>query len=434
MEQGYTKADNRNLPKVDIFMVGSFFATNSDFCSAEFRNVKTLVSARQSYGDDAIGYVQLHREADMCTIKCKVCPEHKVRSKSYAATMVVNEKEAKIISVQCHDCAASTGGCKHAVAFLLWVHRRSEEPSCTEIQCYWKKSKLAQVGTSVKYITVKDLSAGKRPRLAQKIPPHNNMLTQFLRAAANRNVTNCELLKYTSSSSIKEHEKLSLHYLIIEHCNNSDCDVFLDTIAKYFTETNIQMIEENTRSQYKNKLWHELRYGRVTASKAYEVIKCHTVGGSLTAMIMGAKTPDTKAMRRGRHLESQVKMIVEKTLGKKVKECGLFISSKYPFIAGSPDGIFDKKFCIEIKCPTNEKSYQNYIKDNKVTEKCMAQIQIQMFVTNLRYCYFCVADSNFEKSNNVEMLLVNYDENLVKLYISCISEFWKKEIFPILYE
>lgn len=37
------KADSANLPRVDIFMIGNFFATNPDFCSAELRNVKTTL-------------------------------------------------------------------------------------------------------------------------------------------------------------------------------------------------------------------------------------------------------------------------------------------------------------------------------------------------------------------------------------------------------
>lgn len=41
MEKGFMKADSSNLPRVDSFMVAQFFANNPDFCSAEFRNVKT---------------------------------------------------------------------------------------------------------------------------------------------------------------------------------------------------------------------------------------------------------------------------------------------------------------------------------------------------------------------------------------------------------
>ncbi|XP_030027860.2 uncharacterized protein LOC115445647 [Manduca sexta] len=155
MEAGYLKADSANLPNIDAFMVASFFGSSSDYNASEFRNVKTSASSRQSYGDDAIGYVQLRRDSNICTVKCKVCPEHRLRSKSYAATMVVDEEEGKIVSVQCHDCAASQGGCKHAVAFLMWVYRRSEEPSSTSVDCYWKKPTLAHVGTTLKFMTSK---------------------------------------------------------------------------------------------------------------------------------------------------------------------------------------------------------------------------------------------------------------------------------------
>ncbi|CAH2103319.1 unnamed protein product [Euphydryas editha] len=43
----------------------------------------------------------------------------------------------------------------------MWLHRRSEEPSCTQIECYWKKSKLSKVGTTLKFITSKELAKGQ---------------------------------------------------------------------------------------------------------------------------------------------------------------------------------------------------------------------------------------------------------------------------------
>ncbi|KAI8439757.1 hypothetical protein MSG28_013444 [Choristoneura fumiferana] len=117
METNFVRADNTNLPKIDAFMVARFFKNNADYYAAELKNVKTAVSARESYGDDAIGYVQLHRERGICTVKCKMCPEHKVRAKGYNVTLTVDESDCEIISCECHDCAASAGGCKHAVAF-----------------------------------------------------------------------------------------------------------------------------------------------------------------------------------------------------------------------------------------------------------------------------------------------------------------------------
>ncbi|GBP81669.1 hypothetical protein EVAR_63156_1 [Eumeta japonica] len=55
----------------------------------------------------------------------------------------VSAPEEAVKSIECHDCVASQGGCKHAIAFLMWIHRRSEEPSCTSVECYWMKSKLS---------------------------------------------------------------------------------------------------------------------------------------------------------------------------------------------------------------------------------------------------------------------------------------------------
>ncbi|GBP42024.1 hypothetical protein EVAR_95023_1 [Eumeta japonica] len=50
VEKDFIKADSANLPKVDSFMIANFFASNPDFCSAEFRNVKTSVTEKIEKG------------------------------------------------------------------------------------------------------------------------------------------------------------------------------------------------------------------------------------------------------------------------------------------------------------------------------------------------------------------------------------------------
>ncbi|KAI4455664.1 hypothetical protein MML48_9g00000120 [Holotrichia oblita] len=102
-----------------------------------------------AYGDAAIGYVQLKKENSKWIVKCKICPEHKVNVKQYKVCSVIDEVQEIVDEVQCYDCAASAGGCKHAVAFIMWLHRRSEEPACTSVESYWKKSSLSKVGTSL---------------------------------------------------------------------------------------------------------------------------------------------------------------------------------------------------------------------------------------------------------------------------------------------
>lgn len=123
-------------------------------CKNYTMNSHLFSSSRKSYGDNAVGYVQLFRQSGICTVKCTMCPDHRVRGKCHSVSLVVDEINNEVISSQCHDSAASAGGCKHAVSFLMWVNRCIEEPSCTSIECYWRKQRLSQVVTSLKYITV----------------------------------------------------------------------------------------------------------------------------------------------------------------------------------------------------------------------------------------------------------------------------------------
>lgn len=76
-------------------------------------------------------------------MKCRITPEHRVRSKPYHCALKCNEKDKEVLCIECEDCAASKGGCKHSIAFLMWLHRRSEEPATTAVKCYWKKSTLS---------------------------------------------------------------------------------------------------------------------------------------------------------------------------------------------------------------------------------------------------------------------------------------------------
>lgn len=102
-----------------------------------------------------------------------------------------------------------------------------------------------------------------------------------------------------------------------------------------------------------------------------------------------------------------------------------------PIIAASPDGIM-KDAIIEIKCPMKAKAKDNYIKNGIITDKCKAQVQLQMYATGFKKCYFCVADSKFEETNKIDIILVTYDDAYVNNLLQKLSIFWKTNVFPIL--
>lgn len=55
-----------------------------------------------------------------------------------------------------------------------------------------------------------------------------------------------------------------------------------------------------------------------------------------------------------------------------------------PVFGATPDGINDD-FVIEVKCPTSKRSMLSYITDkNEVAPKYMAQLQLQMAMSEKR--------------------------------------------------
>ncbi|XP_074026504.1 uncharacterized protein isoform X1 [Leptinotarsa decemlineata] len=96
------------------------------------------------------------------------------------------------------------GGCKHAIAFIAWLHRRSEDPPSTSIDCYWKKSKLSTIGTTLKYIRVKELGSSSKAKPAPSANTRNH----------SKSIGHMEsqLMKYYKEKS--RAEKLSLHHLV----------------------------------------------------------------------------------------------------------------------------------------------------------------------------------------------------------------------------
>lgn len=343
-------------------------------------------------------------------------------------SVLVNEEEDKITSALCQDCPAAIGGCKHAIAFLFWLHRRSEEPACTSVECYWKKSNLSKVGSSLKILTAKDMCKRKH----QDPVPDMSVITEFIDECKKRKIETCQFLKHTENY-LESRSVLSLHNLICTY-NDSDCKSFLEKVKDLFNDENLKYAEINTRTQYKNNLWFELRYGRITASKSYEVSRCKTFDGCLVSLIFGARTVQTPMMKRGQKLEDKVREVAEDKLGMKFKKCGLFISNEYPMIAGSPDGINEQKSLIEIKCPSTEKHFESYIKGGNITRKCLAQVQIQMFCAKVNLTYFCVASSDFEITKKVTILPVTYNDKYVRELIVHLVSFWELHIFPKLYE
>ncbi|KAJ8684569.1 hypothetical protein QAD02_020361 [Eretmocerus hayati] len=434
-DEGFVKASSENLPKIDLEMLMEFMS-NSDFKSCEMKNVKTARSMRPNYGNVAIGYVQLKRHGDICTIEAQICPEHKTNSKNYNVQVIVDEVNECVQKAQCKDCAASQGGCKHAIAVVAWIHRKTEEPAPTSVQCYWRRPSLSRVGSNIKYLTIKDMLAGKRSNSDEKsrndVDSSDKSFLRKIHHDERAKNTSCHLFRFYYHTLI---QKMTLHYQSLAFVGDrNNAEEFLEFYKEILTPENCMHANKMTVNQSNSVSWFHLRYGRLTASIIMAAAKCQTLDGSLVENILSTMDYDSPAMKRGRELESEVLKLVGDVLMKKynesaVKKCGLLLNRQYPALGASPDGLTENAV-IEIKCPTKEKTKKNYYDLDGIRPKYKAQIQLQMLFAGKSKGYFCVADPKFEKNRHITIIIEKYDKEFTMKVIKVAMDFWDRAVFP----
>ncbi|CAH1993730.1 unnamed protein product [Acanthoscelides obtectus] len=143
----------------------------------------------------------------------------------------------------------------------MQVNKHRVEPPSTSVECYWKKPTLSRVGTTLKYITVQQMSKKEVPHR----PSTSALNTDFILEAKNRKLQHCELIKYDFKHS--NVMRYSLHCFIMDQPPKIQAEV--DIMKTTFNRAAISVIEEATRMQYKSSLWYEMRYGRITVNGVF---------------------------------------------------------------------------------------------------------------------------------------------------------------------
>ncbi|XP_063390036.1 uncharacterized protein LOC134675637 [Cydia fagiglandana] len=427
----FIRADSTNLPHMDLVMILNYYHDSDKHNAAEIRGAKALLSSRDGYVENNIGYVEIQRNDTECILRAKVVPETKLRKKNYIVTVEIDEKNNKVIDATCDndDCPASAGGCKHSLAVLYWLLIRAIEPSPTSVQCYWAKPRASSEGTEP--VFSKDIFPSKK-RAIELGPRDPERMKVFYEECKKRKLGDSLIL-----NMLPDHDTGLLKYcvfdMILEFTTKSDnhsYENFKTEMSIVLTQIVQDEIEINTKKQAESKLWHSIRQGRITASKIYDACRCRTTDGSLVEQILGGyKMYDTKAMKRGKQLEKPVVREIEKKLGVKIEECGFYLINL--FCGASPDGIANN-FIIEIKCPTTVETSKNYIDNNKIKDKFLAQCQLQMLATGKKKCAFCIADPDFEQNKNIKIIWVKFDATYTNNLLQKAEQFWKDTIYPII--
>nr|CAI5837802.1 unnamed protein product [Callosobruchus analis] len=198
-----------------------------------------------------------------------------------------------------------------------------------------------------------------------------------------------------------------------------NADTFVTYCKKIMENSDLEAVFDATIEQADSPLWHELRYGRVTASKIFDAAHCQTEDGSLV---------ETSWEPTRKSLEKQVVAVLEKVENIKIKKCGFILHKHFPIFGVSPDGMTDE-LVIEIKCPFKNKNLKNYVCNNAPTKKFMAQIQLQMYFAGKKKGMFCLAHEDFESTKKIDVYRVDLDEKYCEVLIENATNFWKNNIF-----
>ena len=162
--------------------------------------------------------------------------------------------------------------------------------------------------------------------------------------------------------------------------------------------------------------WYNIRKGKMTASNAETIIAngkgLETYIYNLMAEYYSSAEKENYInadMQRGIDLEPEAKIEFQFYTGLDIKEVGCVELNDY--ILASPDGLIGDDGLIEIKCP-NDSIYFKLLLSNNIKPEYIAQMQMQMYVTERQYCYFVSYNPNFEKSLYIKK--INRDEEMIE--------------------
>ena len=162
--------------------------------------------------------------------------------------------------------------------------------------------------------------------------------------------------------------------------------------------------------------WYNIRKGKMTASNAETIIAngkgLETYIYNLMAEYYSSAEKENYInadMQRGIDLEPEARLEFEFYTGLDVQEVGFVEYNE--FIGVSPDGLIGDDGLIEIKCP-NDSIYFKLLLNDNIKPEYIAQMQMQMYITDRQYCYFVSYNPNFEKSLYIKK--ITRDEEMIE--------------------
>lgn len=353
-------SDTNYLPSVTIDTVECYVKTRKQAAQALQEKGYRIFASRR-----IVSVATANVDQERLLVKAFVRPTMEGKP---ARALWISFQHSKPTQAFCKCPAGKSGLCCHvsATLYALEEHTRShnltlELPCTSKLQTWHKNKPWKGNVTTIENIRVQ--SATKKSKKPQQ--RESRTISKKVQKSFNDS-TNCSnaereqrLLYFMSSSSSTRKSsicKVLSHRYQEEQSTCDDCPLTVLTTG----EENMKMkIEESTRGQRNNPLWHQYRQYRITSSTARKLLHSTDVGRpALINKIMNLQPVHNEenippAMLYGIMNEDRARQRYANITGHAVQECGCFVEG---VLLASPDGyVPDTDHLLEIKGLANQR-------------------------------------------------------------------------------
>ena len=179
--------------------------------------------------------------------------------------------------------------------------------------------------------------------------------------------------------------------------------------------------EDRVAVQQGTPEWHQLRLGKVTASRVADILAKTKTGPSasrqnyLIELALQRTTGiiqesySNSAMEWGTQTEPQARVAYEVNTNNFVDTVAFVDHPSIDWFGCSPDGLVSDRGLVEIKCP-NSATHWEYFKSKEPPKKYFIQMQAQIAVTGRDWCDFVSFDPRFPERSQLLVVRVLRDE------------------------
>ena len=183
----------------------------------------------------------------------------------------------------------------------------------------------------------------------------------------------------------------------------------------------------------RSEAWHQLRVGKVTASRVADIIAKTKTGASASRdnylaqlvceRLTGkpAESYSNSAMQWGTDTEPYARAAYEARMDLLVTEVGFVNHPRIAMAGASPDGLANEGI-VELKCPNTSTHLQTLL-DRKIPEKYITQMMWQMACTDTPWADFVSFDPRLPERHQLFIKRINYDPEMVNLLENSVIQF-----------